>query len=199
MRKLRYTAGIIFLGLSSLGYGATWTSQSSVTGVSRSASEPSYVTAVVTVPATTTTVPGYAASAETATVLTTPTIPAPTTTTTEAPEPLGVRAVRAAFSQIGTAYRFATAIPQVGFDCSGLTEWAWDQVGLHLPRITWDQAKAGLRVTVPEAGDLLFFAGLGHVGIYTGRGTVIHAPNSGSVVSEVPYVAADWPIIVRPV
>ena len=90
-----------------------------------------------------------------------------------------------AMQYLGTPYVFGGESPS-GFDCSGLVAYVYAQVGVSLPHYTvaqWDYSDS---VSVPrnelEPGDLVFFAGLGHVGIYVGGGRFIHAPHTGSVV-----------------
>jgi cell wall-associated NlpC family hydrolase len=90
-----------------------------------------------------------------------------------------------AMQYLGVPYVWGGASPS-GFDCSGLVMYVYAQVGISLPHNTvaqWDYARA---VSVPrselEPGDLVFFAGLGHVGIYVGNGQFIHAPHTGDVV-----------------
>ena len=95
-------------------------------------------------------------------------------------------AVQAALAQQGVPYRYATSIPGVGFDCSGLTGYAWEQAGVGLPHQSGMQFASTPRVPVSEAqaGDLLFFySPISHVSIYLGNGTHVHAPNTGSVVN----------------
>lgn len=90
-----------------------------------------------------------------------------------------------AMQYLGVPYVFGGESPH-GFDCSGLVAYVYAQVGVSLPHYTvaqWDYPDS---VSVPrndlEPGDLVFFAGLGHVGIYVGGGRFIHAPHTGSVV-----------------
>ena len=90
-----------------------------------------------------------------------------------------------AMQYLGVPYVWGGESPS-GFDCSGLVAYVYAQVGVHLPHYTvaqWDYPDA---VSVPrsqlEPGDLVFFYGLGHVGIYVGGGNFIHAPHTGSVV-----------------
>jgi peptidoglycan DL-endopeptidase CwlO len=95
-------------------------------------------------------------------------------------------AVQAALAQQGVPYRYATSIPGVGFDCSGLTGYAWAQAGVGLPHQSRAQFAATPRVPISEAqaGDLLFFySPISHVSIYLGNGTQVHAPNTGTVVN----------------
>ena len=94
-------------------------------------------------------------------------------------------AVQAAMAQQGVRYVYATSIPGVSFDCSGLTHYAWGQAGVYLPRNSRAQAAATPRVPAAAAqpGDLIFYySPISHVGIYIGGGRLVHAPNSGSVV-----------------
>jgi peptidoglycan DL-endopeptidase CwlO len=95
-------------------------------------------------------------------------------------------AVQAALAQRGVPYRYATSIPGEGFDCSGLTGYAWAQAGVGLPHQSRLQYAATPRVPISEAqaGDLLFFySPISHVSIYLGNGTHVHAPNTGTVVN----------------
>jgi cell wall-associated NlpC family hydrolase len=108
-------------------------------------------------------------------------------------------AVQAAVSQLGTPYVFGGEEPGVGFDCSGLVQWAWGQAGVSIPRTTETEWPALPHVSLDdlEPGDLLFYYNLDgddqvdHVVMYTGSGpygtdTVIQAPYTGSTVSYSP-------------
>jgi peptidoglycan DL-endopeptidase CwlO len=93
--------------------------------------------------------------------------------------------VSIAMQYLGVPYVWGGASPS-GFDCSGLVMYVFSKVGISLPHNTvaqWDYPNS---VSVPrsqlEPGDLVFFAGLGHVGIYVGNGQFIHAPHTGDVV-----------------
>jgi cell wall-associated NlpC family hydrolase len=95
-------------------------------------------------------------------------------------------AVQAALAQQGVPYRFATSSPGVGFDCSGLTAYAWRQAGVSLPHQSRAQFAATPRVPIDQAqpGDLLFFySPISHVSIYLGGGQHVHAPATGKTVS----------------
>jgi peptidoglycan DL-endopeptidase CwlO len=101
------------------------------------------------------------------------------------PSSLAQVAVNAAMAQQGVPYRFASALPGVAFDCSGLTHYAWAQAGVYLPRNSRAQFASTPRVPVAEAkpGDLIYFySPISHVGLYIGNGQMVHAPNTGSVV-----------------
>ena len=71
-----------------------------------------------------------------------------------------------------------------GFDCSGLVMYVYGQLGVSLPHNAAEQYDALPHVPLSdlEPGDLVFFYGLGHVGIYIGGGMMIHAPHTGTVV-----------------
>jgi cell wall-associated NlpC family hydrolase len=95
-------------------------------------------------------------------------------------------AINAALGQLGVPYRYATSDPGVGFDCSGLTHYAWGQAGVYLPRNSRAQAAATPHVPAADAqpGDLIFYyTPISHVGIYLGGGQLVHAPNTGRTVS----------------
>lgn len=112
----------------------------------------------------------------------------------------GVSIVRAAQRWAGTPYSWgggSTAGPSkgtgrgagtIGFDCSSLLQYAASKAGVSIGRTTYQQWQQGK--VVPEgqlqAGDAVFFhmgsGGPGHVGIYVGNGTFIHAPHTGDHV-----------------
>jgi cell wall-associated NlpC family hydrolase len=139
---------------------------------------------------TTTTAPPVATPPTTTTAG--PVAPAPTTTavtpTTTAQAPAALPpsrpgAAAAALAYLGDPYKWGGASP-AGFDCSGLTMVAYAQIGISLPHSS--EAQYGLGVPVPrdqlQPGDLVFFDGLDHVGIYIGGGQIVHAPHTGDVV-----------------
>jgi peptidoglycan DL-endopeptidase CwlO len=86
---------------------------------------------------------------------------------------------------LGVKYVWGGESP-AGFDCSGLVAYVYAQVGVSLAHYTVAQWNYPDSVSVPrnqlEPGDLVFFYGLGHVGIYVGGGNFIHAPHTGSSV-----------------
>lgn len=99
---------------------------------------------------------------------------------------IGERAAAIAVREVGVPYRWGGASP-TGFDCSGLVYWAYGRLGIELPHSSYalyDQGRQVARSRM-KRGDLLFFSGLGHVGIYVGRGRMVHAPHSGSRVQVV--------------
>ena len=105
-------------------------------------------------------------------------------------------AVQAALAQQGTPYRYATSTPGVGFDCSGLTAYAWGQAGVGLPHQSRAQFASTPRVPISQAqpGDLLFFySPISHVSIYLGNGLQVHAPSTGKLVSTA---SVNWGKVV---
>jgi cell wall-associated NlpC family hydrolase len=98
-------------------------------------------------------------------------------------------ALMAAFTQLGTRYKAYAATPGVGFDCSGLTSWAWGQAGVPLFHQSRKQMNSSREVTrdTAQAGDLVYYPG--HVMLYLGiDNAIIHAPYTGRNV-EVGFVA----------
>ena len=97
----------------------------------------------------------------------------------------------------GVAYRAGGADP-LGFDCSGFVQYLYRQQGIALPRMAHDQFRTGrsIRPGRLAAGDLVFFRISGrrvtHVGIATGDGRFLHAPNVGSRVRIDRIDATYW-------
>jgi len=128
------------------------------------------------------------------------------TTSTQDPPPVintgsastkALGAVKAALSQLGVPYSWGGGGPNgptygsdqganiKGFDCSGLTLYAYAQMGINLPHFTGDQWNAGTRLNKDQLkpGDLVFFySDLHHMGMYIGNGKMVHAPQTGDVV-----------------
>ena len=102
---------------------------------------------------------------------------------TPAPPPAHGGVVAIAMHYLGTPYVWGGASPS-GFDCSGFVMYVFAQVGVSLPHSSYAQYGMGSPVSrgALQPGDLVFFDGLGHVGIYVGGGSFIHAPHSGDVV-----------------
>ena len=113
---------------------------------------------------------------------------------------IGQAVVRAALQMRGVPYSWGGGGPggpskgiaqganTVGFDCSGLVQYAFAKYGVTIPRVTYDQFRAGTPVPVNamRPGDLVFFHpganGPGHVGIFIGNGKFLQAPQTGDVV-----------------
>ena len=116
----------------------------------------------------------------------------PQADTVVAPPPTHGGVVQYAMSQLNTPYVWGGAAPG-GFDCSGLVMWAYAQVGVSLPHSSYAQYGYGVPVSKDQLapGDLVFFDGLGHVGIYIGNGQFIHAPHTGDVV-RISSLSEDW-------
>jgi peptidoglycan DL-endopeptidase CwlO len=96
----------------------------------------------------------------------------------------GEQALRAATRYLGVPYVWGGESPG-GFDCSGLVQYVFAQVGINLPRVAGDQQGVGAAVSrdALQPGDLVFFGNPAHhVGIYAGNGTMINAPYTGTVV-----------------
>jgi peptidoglycan DL-endopeptidase CwlO len=93
------------------------------------------------------------------------------------------QAASIALRYLGVPYVWGGASPS-GFDCSGLVMYVYAQLGISLPHYTVAQWNATLPISSSQMqpGDLVFFNGLGHVGIYIGNGQFVNAPHTGSVV-----------------
>jgi len=100
----------------------------------------------------------------------------------------GAGALQAALSKLGSPYVYGATGPNA-FDCSGLTQWAFKQVGISIPRTAEAQAGSGTPVSRDQLqpGDLVFFySPVSHVGIYAGNGNVVHASTEGQPVKVAP-------------
>jgi len=100
---------------------------------------------------------------------------------------VGQRAAALAVKEVGVPYRWGGSSPAGGFDCSGLVYWAYGRLGVRVPHSSYALYALGRRVARSRMrpGDLLFFYGEGHVGIYLGRGRMVHAPHTGALVQVV--------------
>lgn len=105
---------------------------------------------------------------------------------------------------VAEAEQFVDKVPYVyggaspsGFDCSGLVQYVFKQVGVNLPRTSEEQAKVGSAVQESQLqpGDLIFSSwsgedAAGHVAIYAGNGNLIEAPHTGEDVHSMPLDAS---------
>lgn len=93
-----------------------------------------------------------------------------------------------AMRYLGIPYLWGGSSPATGFDCSGFVMYVFAQVGVSLPHSTYAMWGMGVSVSSDQlqAGDLVFFNGLGHMGIYIGNGQFIHSPHTGDVVKISP-------------
>jgi cell wall-associated NlpC family hydrolase len=127
-----------------------------------------------------------------------PSVPAPAPNPSSAPAPspapppTHATAASIAARYLGVPYVWGGASPS-GFDCSGLVSYVYAQLGVALPHYTVAQWNATIPISTSElqAGDLVFFDGLGHVGIYIGGGQFIHAPHTGTVV-QISALSGYW-------
>jgi cell wall-associated NlpC family hydrolase len=101
--------------------------------------------------------------------------------------PAAQTVVNAAMSELGKPYAWGAAGPGA-FDCSGLALYAYHAAGLSLPHSAAAQSTLGTPVSrsALQPGDLVFFYGVGHVGVYIGNDEVVHAPTVGDVVKVTP-------------
>lgn len=109
-----------------------------------------------------------------------------TTSTAKTTGATGQDAVDTAKQWLGTPYVYGGNDPETGLDCSSLVQQAYKQLGIELPRVAADQAKAGTKVdSLAEAkpGDLVAFGSpVDHIGIYAGDNKMVVAPKKGDVV-----------------
>ena len=114
--------------------------------------------------------------------------------------------VMLARTQIGRPYVWGGASPSTSFDCSGLVQWAFGQLGARLPRTAQQQYDATRRVSRNDLkpGDLVFFERtypsherITHVGIYVGNGRMINAPTTGDVIREMDVFSGYWGAEIR--
>lgn len=120
-----------------------------------------------------------------------------------APLPSGdgnAAAVRIAMQYLGVPYVWGGASPS-GFDCSGLASYAYAQIGKSVPHYTGAIWAAFPKVPRDQLqpGDMVFFNGLGHMGIYIGGDQMVHAPHTGDVVKVTSISSrSDYVGAVRP-
>ncbi|MEU6727360.1 NlpC/P60 family protein [Nonomuraea wenchangensis] len=122
----------------------------------------------------------------------------------------GQIAASAALAQLGVSFSWGGGSPKGptlgigrgaatrGFDCSGLTLYAWSRAGVRLGHYTGAQFRQGRRIsrTARRAGDLLFFGGgradPTHVALYLGGGLMVHAPKTGDVVRTTSFAKSAY-------
>jgi cell wall-associated NlpC family hydrolase len=102
--------------------------------------------------------------------------------------PTGASAVQIAEHYLGVPYRWGGAAPSTGFDCSGLMQFVYAQLGVSLPHYAAAQFAEfpKLDPTQLQPGDLVFFEpkldGPGHVALYLGNDQILEAPHTGALV-----------------
>lgn len=115
---------------------------------------------------------------------------------------VGNAIVAAARTQLGVTYVWGGTTPNKALDCSGLTQYCHKVVGISIPRVSYDQRRAGKEIWSPDGktteaygvslarpGDVICYSG--HVAIYIGNSRVIHAPHTGDVVREATVYLKD--------
>ena len=104
--------------------------------------------------------------------------------TLQSSQRFGMRVVGYAKKFVGIRYVYGGSSPRSGFDCSGFVRYVYAHFGVALPHSSYAQFGDGRRVSRQSLrpGDLVFFDGLGHVGMYIGNGEFVHAPHTGTVV-----------------
>jgi cell wall-associated NlpC family hydrolase len=112
--------------------------------------------------------------------------------------PIAHAAFEAAHKELGVPYLYGGESPKAGFDCSGLMQWAYHQVGVDLPRVADQQFTAGTSVGLNDLkeGDLVFFriggGDVDHVGMYVGNHMFLEAPRTGEVVQMADLRNSYW-------
>lgn len=107
--------------------------------------------------------------------------------------PIGSQVVAIAMQYLGVPYRWGGADPNTGFDCSGFVMYVFAKVGISLPHYTGAQWSLGVPVAREDLqpGDVVFFNGISHDGIYIGSGQFVQAPRTGDVV-KVSSLSESW-------
>jgi len=109
------------------------------------------------------------------------------------PAPQYASVVPIALQYLGIPYAWGGSSPSTGFDCSGFIMYVFAQIGVYLPHHAASQFAYGTPVSREQLapGDLVFFDGLGHAGIYIGGGQFVHAPHTGEVV-KISSIYESW-------
>jgi cell wall-associated NlpC family hydrolase len=109
------------------------------------------------------------------------------------PAPRYGSVVSIALQYLGVPYVWGGSSPATGFDCSGFIMYVFAQIGVYLPHHAASQYSYGVPVPQDQLapGDLVFFDGLGHAGIYIGGGQFVHAPHTGDVV-KISSIYDSW-------
>lgn len=132
--------------------------------------------------------------------------PEPLTSGDAVPPTVIEEVIANAETQIGVPYVWGGTTPDVGFDCSGLLQWAFAEAGVTIPRVTHDQWNAGQRVEYDdiERGDLIFWRSdptapgyISHVAMYLGEGQMLEAPRTGLDVHVTPVRMDNFAGVVR--
>ncbi len=99
-----------------------------------------------------------------------------------------------AVERVGARYRYGGESPDTGFDCSGLVRWSYARVGVDVPHNSRALYSVGRPIarSALQPGDVLFFEGLGHVGLYLGNGRMVHAPETGRHVEVVELAETNY-------
>jgi cell wall-associated NlpC family hydrolase len=98
-----------------------------------------------------------------------------------------------ALQYLGVPYKWGGASPSTGFDCSGFVMYVFAKVGVYLPHSSYMQFQMGRYVSRSQLqpGDVVFFNGASHEGIYIGGGQFVHAPHTGDVV-KISSLGEGW-------
>jgi cell wall-associated NlpC family hydrolase len=103
--------------------------------------------------------------------------------------------VERALSRVGSAYSAGAEGPRA-FDCSGLTLFAWRAAGVDLTHYSYAQSQETKKISIKKAlpGDLVFYFrnGARHVGLYVGKGLMVHASDYGVGVIKSPILGTAW-------
>jgi cell wall-associated NlpC family hydrolase len=108
--------------------------------------------------------------------------------------------ISTAKSLVGTPYVWGgESFEEGGFDCSGLTFYVFQKIGVKLNRVSSDQAKQGTTVSKSnlQPGDLVFYSfqgtsSINHVGIYIGNNKMVHSPKPGDTVKITDISTSYW-------